>query len=244
MRVSMFRLLALRGLLLTVGVPAVALAQSVAVTGTVGLDPADRGPNGIDPADAVVWLTPLGPTAEDVGPTPGMFEIIQEEKRFVPRVLPVPTGSSVDFPNLDPFFHNVFSLFDGKRFDLGLYEAGASRSTRFGRPGISYVFCNIHPEMVAIILTVDTDLFALTGAEGEFRLEGVPAGDYQLHVWHEQMEVAPDDADRGITVGEASLALSPIRMTARTSGLDDHLNKFGQDYESSSPSTVPYLLPR
>ena len=234
----------LLGLLLTVGVPAVALAQSVAVTGTVELDPDGRGSSGIDPVDAVVWLTPLGPTAGGVGPTPAMFEIIQEEKRFLPRVLPVPTGSSVDFPNLDPFFHNVFSLFDGKRFDLGLYEAGTSRSTRFGRPGISYVFCNIHPEMVAIVLTVDTDLFALTDAGGEFRLDGVPSGDYRLRVWHEQMAVGPADADRVVSVGATALALSPVRMVARTSGLDDHLNKFGQEYESPEPSTVPYLLPR
>ena len=81
-------------------------------------------------------------------------------------MLVVPAGSLVEFPNRDPFFHNVFSLFEGKRFDLGLYEAGTTRTVRFDRPGISYIFCNIHPEMSAVIITVSTPLYAIAKEDG------------------------------------------------------------------------------
>jgi hypothetical protein len=80
--------------------------------------------------------------------------LVQKNKSFEPHILVIPAGSMVEFPNHDPFFHNVFSLFEGKRFDLGLYEAGTSRMVRFDRPGISYIFCNIHPEMSAVIITL------------------------------------------------------------------------------------------
>ena len=79
---------------------------------------------------------------------------------FTPHLLVVPVGATVAFPNADPFFHNVFSLFDGKRFDLGLYEAGSSRNVHFERKGISYIFCNIHPQMAAIVIALTTPLWA------------------------------------------------------------------------------------
>ena len=88
--------------------------------------------------------------------------LVQKNKSFEPHILVVPAGSMVEFPNRDPFFHNVFSLFEGKRFDLGLYEAGTSRMVRFDRPGISYIFCNIHPEMSAVVITMATPLYAIS----------------------------------------------------------------------------------
>src|SRR5882762_1954412 len=103
-----------------------------------------------------------------------------------PHVLVVPVGSAVDFPNRDPFFHNVFSLFDGKRFDLGLYEAGASNSVRFDRLGVSFLFCNIHPEMSAVVIAVDTPYYGVSDRAGNITVSGVPDGTYEVHVWHER----------------------------------------------------------
>jgi len=100
----------------------------------------------VDASDIVVWLKPLDPVtrSEPEGTAnPKKFRLVQHNKSFQPHVLVVPVGSVVDFPNHDPFFHNVFSLFDGKRFDLGLYEAGATNSVRFDRLGVSFLFCNI-----------------------------------------------------------------------------------------------------
>ena len=198
-----------------------------------------------DYSNAVVWLTSTRATDPRVSPTPGHFEILQENKRFLPRILPMPVGSTVDFPNLDPFFHNVFSLFDGKRFDLGLYEAGTSRSSRFDRPGISYLFCNIHPDMVAVIVAVETNLFGLTDALGTFRMEAVPPGEYQLHVWHERLRPSAGAGDvQAISVGATDVEVASIPMEASGLALEDHTNKFGLEYESPATSGVPYLLPR
>src|ERR1019366_4288896 len=119
----------------------------------------------------VVWLTPItttgaGGEATTATPSPPPSpaanpRLVQKNKSFDPHILVVPAGSMVEFPNRDPFFHNVFSLFEGKRFDLGLYEAGSSRMVRFDRPGISYIFCNIHPEMSAVVITLTTPLYAV-----------------------------------------------------------------------------------
>ena len=107
--------------------------------------------------DVVIWLTP---THEDEGAAPPRapqkYTLEQKDKQFIPHILVVRTGSSVDFPNLDPFYHNVFSLFNGKRFDLGLYEAHTTRVVRFDRDGVSYIFCNIHPEMGAVVISLST----------------------------------------------------------------------------------------
>ena len=120
--------------------------------------------------------------------------MVQRNKRFSPHVLVVQAGSMVQFPNEDPFFHNVFSLFAGKRFDLGLYEAGSSRSVRFDHPGASFLFCNIHPEMTAVIVVVPTPYYGLSDAAGRISIAGVPDGRYQLKVWHERS--SPDDLKR------------------------------------------------
>jgi hypothetical protein len=94
-------------------------------------------------------------------------------------------GQHVDFPNLDPFFHNVFSLFNGKRFDLGLYESGSTRTVHFDHDGVSYIFCNIHPEMSAVIVTLSTPYFEVSPADGSITLHAVPPGTYEMHVWAE-----------------------------------------------------------
>ena len=107
---------------------------------------------------SVLWLSPvqpvpMEPATEASHPT---YTLLQKNRMFTPHVLVVPLGASVSFPNADPFFHNVFSLYNGKRFDLGLYEKGTNRQVVFSREGVSYIFCNIHPEMSAVVLALKT----------------------------------------------------------------------------------------
>src|SRR3954469_8802584 len=106
-------------------------------------------------AGVVVWLVPAGDNA-DTRSLPGNTHarLVQKNKTFQPHVLVIPVGSVVEFPNRDPFLHNVFSLFEGKRFDLGLYEAGSTREVHFNKPGISYIFCNIHAQMSAVVIAL------------------------------------------------------------------------------------------
>jgi len=113
-----------------------------------------------DVAGVVVSLIPLNSSqAASLKQSPIHATLTQKHKKFSPHVLVIPPGSVVDFPNRDPFFHNVFSLFEGKRFDLGLYESGTSRSVKFDRPGVSYIFCNINPQMNAIVISLDTPYY-------------------------------------------------------------------------------------
>jgi hypothetical protein len=167
---------------------------------------------------------------------------VQKNKRFTPHVLVVPVGSVVEFPNLDPFFHNVFSLFDGKRFDLGLYEAGSTRTVRFNAVGISYIFCNIHPEMSAVVVVVKTPYYGISNGLGEVSIRNLPPGRYELNVWHERC--LPDTlkaAVREVVVPSDSPSLGEIRLAESGDLLKNHKNKYGRDYET--PSSPPYELP-
>jgi plastocyanin len=107
----------------------------------------------------------------------------QRQETFVPYVLPVIVGTTVLFPNNDPFYHNVFSLSKAARFDLGRYPMGRSKSVRFDHPGIVRVFCEIHSHMSAFILVLSHRYFAATGADGRYRIESVPPGEYDVVVW-------------------------------------------------------------
>jgi len=138
----------------------------------------------IDASGAVVWLESIDGDSPRGPRTPQ--KILQIGKRFKPHVMAVERGTEVYFPNLDPFFHNVFSLYEGKRFDLGLYASGETRPVVFNRVGISYIFCNIHPRMSAIVVTVATPYFATSDEEGVVTINNVPEGHYQLKVWHER----------------------------------------------------------
>jgi hypothetical protein len=107
----------------------------------------------------------------------------QRDSAFVPQVLAIPRGTTVEFPNEDKIFHNAFSLSEAARFDLGLYRGGVSRRVTFQRPGVVDVYCNIHPDMVAAIRVLDTGYFAVTDHSGAFRIAGVPPGKYPLIAW-------------------------------------------------------------
>jgi len=157
--------------------------------------------------------------------------VIQRNKTFEPHLLVVRAGTVVEFPNRDPFFHNVFSLFEGKRFDLGLYEAGSTNSVHFDRVGVSYLFCNIHPEMSAVIVAVDTPYYGVSDAAGRVIIEDVPDGRYEEHVWYERS--LPEDlksATRIVTISPESRALETIAIAENPAFSSAHKNKYGQDY--------------
>jgi hypothetical protein len=159
---------------------------------------------------------------------------VQKDKAFHPHILVVPAGAVVDFPNHDPFFHNVFSLFDGKRFDLGLYEAGSTRRVHFDRPGISYIFCNIHAQMSGVVIALDTPYYAISQRSGVFTIPAVPPGNYELQVWYEGS--TPDVLKalaRRITIPENGISLAAIHVLENTSLLP-HKNKYGQEYDPTT----------
>jgi plastocyanin len=194
----------------------------------------------------VVWLTPLGGTGEVRKPDPATgFRLVQKNKSFDPHVLVVPVGSVVEFPNHDPFFHNVFSLFEGKRFDLGLYEAGSTRMVHFDRAGVSYIFCNIHPEMSAVVITVTTPLYAVSNSAGQINIPDVPFGRYTLHIWseHGSPEVS-EIPSREITISEDSPSLGVIRVPAPNTQTLAHKNKYGRDYDEPTPDNPVYRQQR
>lgn len=116
---------------------------------------------------------------------PGRAVMDQRNETFVPRLLAVQTGTTVDFPNSDATFHNVFSLSRAKRFDLGRYAAGRSKSVRFDRPGVVRVFCDIHSHMSAFVVVFNHPYFRVTDADGRFRIDNVPPGTYTLVGWYE-----------------------------------------------------------
>jgi plastocyanin len=178
---------------------------------------------------AVIWLSPF-PRAVAPLITPASFTLLQKNKMFTPHLLVVPVGSNVAFPNADPFFHNVFSLFDGRRFDLGLYEAGSTRSVLFSREGVSYIFCNIHSEMSAVVIALATPYYSEADAQGMFHLRDIPKGEYDLHVWiegHKQSSL--DRLTRRVHIAGDSQDLGEI--ISGQPEQQQHLNKFGQPYE-------------
>lgn len=179
-------------------------------------------------ADTVVWLTNVR-TKETVSPGPTV-RLLQKDKRFKPHVLVVPVGTAIEFPNQDPFFHDVFSIYHGKPFDLGLYESGAVRKVRFTQVGVSYIFCNIHPDMSAEVIAVATPHFALTARDGSFQIPNVPAGVYRLEIWHElAAQTELDSLRREVEINAGDNALDTMTIHA-SAAHDEHKNKYGEVY--------------
>ena len=209
------------------------VAAHVSVTETAGTN---RATHPVSPS-VVLWLTSEDRQSVLAPASTVRYRMIQKNKRFVPKLLVVPLGSTVEFPNLDPFFHNVFSQFNGKRFDLGLYEAGSTKGIRFDHEGVSYIFCNIHPEMAAVIVTLSTPYFAISSGSGKVVIHQVPPGNYELHVWAEGADAKSLDAlTRRVSVGPSQDTLGVIPIA--TSGANaPHKNKFGEDYQ---PDPTPY----
>lgn len=166
------------------------------VSGTVQVD-------GRPVTNAVVWLD--GP----VKSSPGSATVDQRKKTFVPHIQVVTVGSRVDFPNNDDVFHNVFAEFQAKRFDLGMYPKGTSKTVTFDKPGIVSVLCNVHASMSAYIVVVDTPYYARTDAQGHFSIKGVAPNSYTLKAWHEsgrtgtqKLAVSGDVTDLKISIAK------------------------------------------
>jgi len=150
-----------------------ATALAAEVTGTVRV-------SGKPAEQAVVWLEVERPPAFV---QTSKVVIDQRNLSFMPRVLVVRVGTTVDFPNNDKVFHNVFSYRDGKKFDLGMYPIGTSKHIVFDRPGLARLFCNIHPNMAAYVMAVDTPFYAISDRSGAFAMAGVPPGTYTYRAW-------------------------------------------------------------
>jgi plastocyanin len=186
-------------------------------------------------ADVVVWLTPTQKPSLPPAASREQFTLVQKDKQFSPHILVVPTGSNVEFPNLDPFFHNVFSLFNGKRFDLGLYEAHTQRSVLFDREGVSYIFCNIHPEMGAVVISLSTPYYGISSRDGAVTLHNVPPGRYRLHVWAENVPANRLDAlSRIVETAGQTTDLGVLSLQVTGSLMKHHQNKFGESYTPTS----------
>lgn len=163
----------------------------------------------------VVYLESRDLAAPTVG-TPGRYAMTQRRSQFEPHVLPVLRGSTVEFPNSDPIFHNVFSLSKAATFDLGRFPRGVVRSIRFDEPGLVKVFCHIHSDMSAVVLVLPNPFFTIPAADGRFRVEGVPAGDYEVFAWHERARLLHQTVR--IEGGKKSIANFTIPLNEASGG--------------------------
>jgi len=161
-------------------------------------------------------------------PRPQNVVVTMKGKSFTPHVVVVPIGSTVEFPNQDPLFHNAFSVSGDNRFDLDLYKRPKSGSHTFDHAGVVRVYCNIHPQMSAIVVVTDSGYFTKAAADGSFRLQGVPAGTYTLHAFHER----GGETALEVTVPAGGEVTGQIKLDASTFKRVQHKNKFGQDYAS------------
>jgi plastocyanin len=143
-------------------------------------------------------------------PTP-MPAMRQQGERFLPHVLPVVAGSTVDFPNGDPIYHNVFSLSRARTFDLGRYAQGSSKNRVFPEAGLVQVFCHIHADMSGYILVLANSFFTTPDAKGHFSLEGVPPGEYRLIAWHER--IRPNATVIHVAAGQTTRMTVAIPIT-------------------------------
>jgi len=194
--------LAIAGPWESVGAQTGSIAGSVAISRTLSVRKprirlyADWGPGAVPRRSAsdtnelgrvVIYVesVPSGPSGESAsGPLP----MAQRNESFVPHVVAVARGSTVEFPNDDQVFHNVFSLSSTRTFDLGRYPRGASKSVRFDRPGVVQVFCHIHSDMSAIVLVLDNPFFAVPDTAGRYVIDHLPPGEYRVVAWHERIK--------------------------------------------------------
>lgn len=197
-----------------------------------------------DASKAVIWLTPVGSPADPPQQDPAHIpQLVQHNKSFEPSLVVVPVGGKVEFPNHDPFFHNVFSMFEGKRFDLGLYESGTTRFVQFDKPGVSFIFCNIHAQMSAVVIALNTPYYAITNWRGEVVIAGVLPGRYHMHVFHPSVSPeALEAAEREVTVAPGNTFLGTISLAESNLELA-HKNKYGRDYDRPDPDSPAYARP-
>jgi plastocyanin len=201
-------------------------ALATRVAGRIVILEKDNKPSP-DLGDAVVYLEGVATPATAAAPV--TVEIAITDKVYAPHVVVVPVGSTVRFPNHDPFNHNVFSLTEPNTFDLGLYGRGETRSWTFQQPGLVRVYCNVHPRMVAYVHVMANRLYAQPGQDGSFTIENVPQGRHRLHVWHERI---PTEVIKEVTAGaDGDLQ---IALNARGYKWQPHRNKYGRNYPTNA----------
>lgn len=186
----------------------------------------------MDYSGVVVWLEPIGGAPLPPDPAGTHARMDQKDKTFTPHVLAIRVGSTVDFPNSDPIFHNAFSNYNGQLFDIGLYPPGTTRSVRFKSPGTVRVFCNIHAAMSAVIVVLNTPYFATTRKDGTYRIADVPPGGYMLRVYHERATQSTlDELARRVTIGPEPSTL-PVLIISESGYISiPHSNKYGREYQ-------------
>ena len=193
-------------------------ATAATLTGTVQL--MEQGKPSAEVAGAIVYFVPEGGAKPA---PPATAEIMTRNRRFLPRTIAISPGSTVRFPNDDAIAHNVFSVSPGNRFDLGRYGKGAGRAQRLDAPGVVRVFCNVHRDMAAFVLVLETPFVAQPAADGRFVIEGIPSGAGVLHVWHPRAEAWS---------GPLRVPADSVQVTleATLPAVPGHLDKFGKPY--------------
>lgn len=212
----------MRSLALLLGALALATrAHAGTVTGQVQLLE-KGGAKANDLSDVVVFVEGV----KEAKPKPGTLTMAMKAKSFIPHVVVVPVGGTVEFPNEDPIFHNAFSVSPENRFDLELYKKPKSGSWTFKAPGIVNVYCNIHPQMSAVVVVRDNPFYVKAGKDGAFAIEGVPAGKYTIVAWHER------GGEQGVEVTVPAEGQVGTNLTLDGSKFKrvQHKNKFGKNY--------------
>ena len=207
-------------------------AQAATIEGRIVLFSDGKPLRAEEAADAVVYFRPTNPGAVAAAPKP--YTMTTQRKQFVPRILPVTVGSTVEFPNQDPILHNAFSTSKDNAFDIGLYGQGEGKAQKFDHAGYVRVYCNVHHSMVGHILVLDTPYFTHPDAQGAFTLKDLPAGKGDIVVWFDRAtpwhrEITLDKAapGKGAEPIEVKLELAQKKIPP-------HMNKFGKPYGRSS----------
>jgi plastocyanin len=197
--------------------------QAGTITGKVELTE-KGGRKATDLSDVIVYVE-----GAKVKPKPATATVTMKGKSFSPHMVAVPVGGTVEFPNEDPIFHNAFSVSGENHFDLQLYKRPKVGSFTFQHPGIVKVYCNIHPQMSAVVVVRENALFTKAAADGNFAIENVPAGKYTVKAWNERA----GEASAEVTVGEKGETQATFALDASTYKAVPHKNKFGKDYQTT-----------
>jgi len=181
--------------------------------------------------ETLVWLEPSAADAKTPKRPAATFQMVTRGKMLIPHVLAIPAGSTVIFPNDDPISHNLFSLSSGNSFDLGLYRRGAGKQETFVAPGVVNVYCNVHPNMSAVIHVMQTPWYTLADQNGSYAFSEIPAGKYRLVAWNELSGTAQSPIEvnnSGLVSGELALTLD-----SRNYRIVQHMDKTGKPYQTS-----------
>ncbi len=184
-----------------------------------------KGDDAEDLGHSVIYLEPAGGAKGKVSAT--NTTIALQARAFAPRVRIVTEGSRIEFPNQDPFTHNVFSKAPQGPFDTESFGKNKTRDNTFRSPGVYPLYCNVHPKMTAFVVAVRTSYFTQAKDDGKFTIDKVPAGKYAIHVWHDRGGEKVDT----LVVTATGLAGLKYELDARGYKFVQHKNKFGKDYQ-------------